>query len=43
MIANDSTYVYNLRREVIEALLENGDQVTVLCEKKQHVEKLQKM
>lgn len=43
LIANDSTYVYNLRREVIEALLENGDQVTVLCEKKQHVEKLQKM
>lgn len=40
LIANDSTYVYNLRKEVIQALITNGDQVTVVCEKKQHTQEL---
>lgn len=40
MLANDSTYVYNLRREVIEAMLAKGWQVAVVCERKQHWEDL---
>lgn len=43
LIANDSTYVYNLRRETIQALLDRGDQVTILCEKAHHVEELLSM
>lgn len=40
LLANDSTYVYNLRREVIEAMLAKGWQVAVVCERKQHWEDL---
>ena len=43
LIANDSTYVYNLRREVIETFITNGDKVVVVCEKKQHTEKLEQL
>lgn len=43
LLANDSTYVYNLRREVIEAMLSRNWQVTVVCEKKQHWEELSAM
>ena len=32
MIANDTTYVYNLRRELIEELTKRGDRVTVVSE-----------
>ncbi len=41
LLANDSTYVYNLRREVIEAMLARGWQVTVACARKQHWEELE--
>lgn len=40
LLANDSTYVYNLRREVIEAMLAQDWQVTAVCERKQHWEDL---
>lgn len=43
LLANDSTYVYNLRREVIEAMLVRNWQVTVACEQKQHMEELTAM
>lgn len=43
MLANDSTYVYNLRREVIEAMLAQGWQVAVACDQKQHTEELEQM
>lgn len=43
MLANDSTYVYNLRQEVISAMLAQGWQVEVVCEKKQHWEELSEM
>lgn len=43
MLANDSTYVYNLRQEVISAMLALGWQVEVACEKKQHWEELSEM
>ena len=33
MIANDTTYVYNLRYEVIERLIQTGYEVTVVCER----------
>lgn len=32
IIANDTTYVYNLRRELIEELTKRGDRVTVVSE-----------
>ena len=40
MLANDSTYVYNLRLEVIEAMLKEKWSVAIACEKKQRVEEL---
>lgn len=40
LLANDSTYVYNLRREVIEAMLARGWQVAAVCEVKQHADDL---
>lgn len=40
LLANDSTYVYNLRREVIEAMLAKGWQVVAVCQRKQHWEDL---
>lgn len=43
LIANDTTYVYNLRRELLETLLALGDRVTVLCEEKQHADQLRQM
>ena len=43
MLANDSTYVYNLRQEVIAAMLAQGWSVAVVCEKKQHWEELSEM
>lgn len=43
LLANDSTYVYNLRREVIEAMLAKGWQVAVACDRKQHAEELEEM
>jgi galacturonosyltransferase len=43
MLVNDSTYAFNLRREVIEAMLEQGWFVSIACEKKQHFDELQNM
>ena len=43
LLANDSTYVYNLRREVIEAMLAKGWQVAAACDRKQHAEELEQM
>lgn len=43
ILANDTTYVYNLRREVIEKLIENGCTVMVAGELLQHQEELQEM
>lgn len=43
LLANDSTYVFNLRREVIEAILRRGWQVVIACTRKQHWEELEVM
>ena len=32
LIANDTTYIYNLRKEIIEGLIEEGHQVELICE-----------
>lgn len=43
MIANDSTYVYNLRFEVISAMRAEGWEVCVVCEIKQHTDELREV
>lgn len=43
IIANDTTYVYNLRRELICALTERGDRVTVVGELRLFREELEAM
>lgn len=43
LLANDSAYAYNLRREVIEAMLTQRWQVVVACAHKQHWEELKSL
>ena len=43
LIANDTTFIYNLRREVLEKLVEEGHQVTVLCQFRSHREALEQI
>lgn len=43
LLANDSTYVYNLRREVLENMLQQGWRVMIVCEKKHHWQELVEM
>lgn len=41
ILSNDTTYTYNLRREVIRRLVDEGYAVTVACEPLQFLEELQ--
>ena len=41
LIANDTTFIYNLRREVLIKLIEQGHQVSVLCQFRSHREALE--
>lgn len=41
LIANDTTYVYNLRCEIIERLIQEGYEVIVVCENQLHVDKIE--
>ena len=43
LIANDKTFIYNLRREVLAKLVEEGHQVTVLCQFRSHREALEQI
>lgn len=43
LLVNDTTYAYNLRRELVERLTTDGFAVTVVGEKLLHVEKLEEM
>lgn len=43
LIANDTTFIYNLRREVLAKLIEKGHQVTVLCQFLSHKEALEQI
>lgn len=40
LIANDTTYVYNLRYEVIERMIQEGYEVIVVCEKQLYVDEI---
>ncbi len=40
LIANDTTYVYNLRFEVIERLIREGYEVVVVCERQLHADEI---
>lgn len=43
LIANDTTFIYNLRREIIQRLLDDGHQVTVICQARSFREALEGM
>lgn len=43
LIANDTMFIYNLRREVIQALIEEGHQLTVLAQVHSHKEELERI
>lgn len=43
LIANDTTFIYNLRREILAKLVEEGHQVTVLCQFLSHREALEQI
>ena len=43
IIANDTTFVYNLRREILEKMVEEGHEVTVLCQFRSHIEALEQI
>ena len=43
LIANDTTFIYNLRREILAKLVEEGHQVTVLCQFLAHKEALEQI
>ena len=43
LIANNTTFIYNLRREVLAKLVEEGHQVTVLCQFRSHREALEQI
>ena len=41
LIANDTTFIYNLRREVLIELIGRGHQVSVLCQPLSHADELE--
>ena len=43
MVANDTTFIYNLRREVLEAFAGNGHKVTVVAQILSFREELEQM
>lgn len=43
LLANDTMFAYNLRRELLERLLKEGYDVTVIAQPLVHQEKLQFM
>lgn len=43
MIANDSNFVYNLRREVLYKLVQDGHAVTVICQALAHKDELEEL
>lgn len=43
LIANDTTFIYNLRMEILKKLIEEGHQVTVLCQFRSHTEELEQI
>ena len=43
LIANETTFVYNLRREILSALIADGHQVTVLAQVRSHKAELEQL
>lgn len=43
LIANDTTFIYNLRTEILQKLVKEGHQVTVLCQFRSHADDLEKI
>lgn len=43
LIANDTTFIYNLRREILIKLVEDGHEVTVLTQYLSHVKELEEI
>lgn len=43
LIANDTTFIYNLRREILTKLVAEGYQVTVLCQFRSHIDALEQI
>lgn len=43
LIANDTTYIYNLRKEIIQRIIKEGYQIELICEKLLYVDELEKM
>lgn len=43
LIANDTTFIFNLRREILSQLIEEGHQLTVLCQFLSHTEALEQI
>lgn len=43
LIANDTTFIYNLRLEILKKLVEEGHQVTVVCQFLSHREELEQI
>ena len=43
LIANDTTFIYNLRREILSKLVEEGHQVSVVCQFLTHKEDLEEI
>lgn len=43
LIANDTTFIYNLRLEILEKLIEEGHQITVMCQFLSHKSELERI
>jgi galacturonosyltransferase len=43
MVANDSTFIYNLRREIIQRFMDKGYVIHLICQNLMHVDDLKKM
>ena len=43
LAANDTTFIYNLRREILKGLIAEGHEVSVMCQVLQFKEELEQM
>ena len=43
LVANDTTFIYNLRREILKGLIAEGHEVSVMCQVLQFKEELEQM
>ena len=43
LAANDTTFIYNLRREILKGLIAEGHEVSVMCQVLQFKDELEQM